>query len=90
MFNEKKAIWIDIYKTIVILSFWGYLIGGILLGPIDGFGFIEIFGLGGISLFLWPIVGVILAFTNLVSGMLIINFLNNVQAIRMKIERINN
>ena len=87
-FDEKSPIWIDIYKKAVIITFWVLLAGGVLLGIFDITATIDILYDDNIlDLLLWPVVGAILAFGELVCGMLIVNFLNNVQNIRMSIEK---
>ncbi len=86
MFNEKSSIWIKIYKTITLIIFWLYVLAGVVMffmgldgslwwidgGIIDG-----IIGLAG---------SFIAGYITLVVNMLIIQFLNNVQLIREKLE----
>ena len=87
MFNEKSAKWIKIYKIFVIVSFFVLLLGGVLLGILDVTCVVDIMYDDGIDLVIWTLSGVITAFLELVCGMLILNFLNNVQIIREKIEK---
>ena len=90
MFDEKSSIWIARYKKFVIFSFWALLIGGILLGIFDITATIDIlFDDTLLDLLLWSVIGAILAYAQLLSGMLLLNFLNNVQTIREKIEQNN-
>ena len=86
MFNEKSSIWIKIYKTITLIIFWLYVLAGVVmflmgldgsLWWIDG-GIID--GIIGLA------VSFIAGYITLVVNMLIIQFLNNVQLIREKLE----
>ncbi len=88
MFNEKSAVWIARYKKWVVVNFWVLLIGGIILGIGDLTTYIDIlWGDSILDLLLWPIVFAILAYFELLFGMLVLNLLNNIQTIREKIEQ---
>ena len=90
-FDEKSPIWIEIYKKAVIISFWFLIAAGIVLGICDSTATIDILYDDTIlDLLLWPVVGAIVGFGELVCGMLTVNFLNNVQAIRVKLEEKDN
>ena len=77
MFDERSGKWIKIYKGLTIALFWLFIAFGILAGIEYGgfFGFI----LGALA-------GGFVGFIQLVINMLIIQFFNNVQIIREKIE----
>lgn len=79
MFNERSGKWIKIYKGLTIALFWLFIAFGILAGieySYDEFmGFIS----GALA-------GGFVGFIQLVINMLIIQFFNNVQIIREKIE----
>lgn len=73
IFDEKDSVWIKVYKFLVIASAFIILIGGLYWAWFIAEGFLAV-------------VFIVLAFFELVSGMLVINFLNNVQIIREKLE----
>lgn len=70
IFDEKSPVWIKIYKFLVVASAFIILIGG----------------LSWVRGFIAFVVISVLALFELISGMLAINFLNNVQIIREKLE----
>ena len=82
MFNEKSPIWIKIFKTIVIVMFFISLLSGVVLLATDileeEIAFLGILG------------GVVVAFIELCVGMLVINYLSNVQRIREILEENQN
>ena len=87
MFDEKSGKWIQIFKGYTKVMFWAYIAMGVVLffaglaGElywIDG-EFID--GIAGL------LCGAFAAFVHLVVHMLIIQFLNNVQVIREKLEQ---
>ena len=82
MFNEKSPIWIKIFKTIVIVMFFVSLLSGVVLLATDileeEIAFLGILG------------GVVVAFVELCVGMLVINYLSNVQRIREILEENQN
>ena len=90
MFDEKSEKWIRIYKKITIAAFWCWSVFGIL-AAIDNWFIWEVFDIflfggefwGGVLLLLC---GFGIGFGQLVINMLVIQFLNNVQLIREKIE----
>ena len=93
LFNERSKIWIKCYKIIAIVLFFIFAGLGLIGGICDCFG-IDPFdiGLGGdddglLDLLVWIIVGGGFAFFQLVSNMLIIQLLNNIQIIRKKVEK---
>lgn len=92
MFNERSSVWLDLYKGILIVSFW-LLCAGIVLYLILGilaFGAAEdVTAINGrlVLLFFAKLLGFILGtFLWYVVGMLSLNFLNNVQLIRENLE----
>ena len=87
MFDEKSTKWLSIYKVYIIVSCWVLLLGGVLLGILDVTTVVDIIYEDGLDLVLWPVVGALDAFVQLVCGMLVLNFLNDVQIIREKIEK---
>ncbi|MBQ9858204.1 MAG: hypothetical protein IJO77_04310 [Oscillospiraceae bacterium] len=94
MFNEKSNGWINIYHGVVITLF--ILI--ISFGVIGAFGdasaeFLDI-GLGGdddgiLDFMVWILISGIMGVVYLVTNMLIIQLLNNIQIIREKMENIS-
>ena len=78
MFNEKSPIWIKIFKTIVIVLFFVFLLGGFIMMAADMVDEDEAF--------LYILGSVVIAFVELCVGMLSINFLSNVQRIREILE----
>ena len=86
LFDEKSKMWITILKNYTIMMYWIYIIAAVVMTIggwcgwywwIDG-GFLDgIICLAG---------GVFMAYAQLVVNMLLIQFLNNVQIIREKIE----
>ena len=89
LLDEKNPIWIKIFKILVIVTAAVILVGGIILSLVtttskhDGvvsFDFL---------IFILCFVGsCVAAFTELVSGMLIVNYLNNVQTICKKVSEL--
>ena len=88
MEKEKKGMadrtdskWINSLETFVKIFFWLELLAGVILG-IE-----EAVFMGGIwRFFLWTGVGVSAAYLNRLCGMLLVNFLDNVQTIRIAVE----
>ena len=87
MFDEKSTKWIKLYKMFIIVSFWVLLLGGVLLGILDCACVIDVIYEDGIDVVVWSLAGATIAFWELLCGMLILSFLNNVQIIREKIEK---
>ena len=92
MFNERSSVWLDLYKGILIVSFW-LLCAGIVLYLILGilaFGAAEdVTAINGrlVLLYFAKLLGFILGtFLWYVVGMLSLNFLNNEQLIRENLE----
>lgn len=88
MFNEKSSVWIRIYKILVIVSTVLMAIGGLVwsIGAATHYGYYygTYFEFGEFLIFV--LIVAVLALFNLTGGMLIVNFLNNVQLIREKLE----
>lgn len=91
LFNERSSQWIKIYKYIVVALFWIYIFIATLFGIGDASATFMDFDIGGddgfLDFILWVIIGGGAAFIQLVVNMLVIQFLNNVQLIREKIEK---
>ena len=89
MFNERSAVWIKILKIIVVATFCITVLAGIVFGISDmtcGFNDADIIGDDGLGdLLIWIIIFGISAVIELTVGMLVVNFLTNVQDIREKI-----
>lgn len=93
MFNEKSSAWIQIYKVIAIILFFGL----VALGVIGGMGdatteFLDL-GLGGdddggMDFLAWVLICGGSGFILLTANMLVIQLLNNVQLIREHLETI--
>lgn len=79
MFDERSGKWIKIYKGLTIALFWLFIAFGILAGI--EYSYSEFFGF-----ILGALAGGFVGFIQLVINMLIIQFFNNVQIIREKIE----
>ena len=87
MFDERSSKWIKIYKTITVVLFWLFAGLGVLGGLGDATGEFMDAGMGGdddglLDFLVWVILGGGLAFIQLTANMLIIQLLDNVQAIR--------
>ncbi len=87
MFNEKSHAWIKIYKIITIVLCFTFATLGFIFGIGDASAEYMDIGIGGdddgfLDFMLWQIVGVAVGFIHLVSNMLVIQLLNNVQLIR--------
>lgn len=80
LFDEKSGRWIKNLKAFTMLMFWLYIAAGVILFLAE---VSESAGIGLVCL----LVGVLLAFVQLVLNMLIIQLLNNVQTIREKLEQ---
>lgn len=89
MFDEKSDKWIRIYKHWSLTCFAILILGGIIFGILDLTATVDILYDDNIlDLLLWTILGIVFGFSQLVYSMLIINFLNNVQIIRVEIDKI--
>jgi hypothetical protein len=91
MFDEKSGRWIKIYKILTIITFGICIAFGILAGIGDASASFLDIGIGGdddgfFDFIVWVLIGGIVGFWQLVPNMLIIQFLNNIQIIREKIE----
>ena len=86
MCDERSQKGIKIYKNITVIMFWLYIAAGVAMFfmGLDGF-FWWIDG-GFLDGIICLAAGVIVGYINLVVNMLVIQFLNNVQIIREKIE----
>lgn len=89
MFNEKSEKWIKIYKTITIVAFWCWVAVG-AYAAYDNYFVGNIFDIYIGNYFLSSVIlvlcGLAVGYAQLVVSMLVIQFLNNVQIIREKIE----
>ena len=79
MFNEKSGIWIKIYKVAIIVLLFVCIIGGFIIGSTT-----HSIGLAYLGCVRG---GVGMGFIQYVLGMILINFLSNVQSIREHIEK---
>ena len=90
MFDEKNFIWISIYKVVTIITFFAFILFGMVAGIGDlSSEFLDL-DLGGDTFFdfvIWFLAGGFVGFIQLVLNMLVIQFLNNVQIIREKLEK---
>lgn len=87
-FDEKDGKWIGFYRGITVLFFWILLIFGFIAGIGDASGgFLDLMWDDNFAEFLAWFVGCgVIAFAQLVTNMLVIQLLNNVQIIREKLE----
>lgn len=89
LLDEKNPIWIKIFKILVIVTAAIILVGGIILSLVttiskhDG-----VVSFNFLIFILCFVVSCIAAFAELISGMLIVNFLNNVQTICQKVSNL--
>ncbi len=88
MFNEKSTKWIKILKAFTIVVFFVFLLTSIVLCIISWTGAELLFddAVAFLEGLVFLAAGTILAFSQLVINMLIIQLLNNVQIIREGIE----
>lgn len=91
MFDERSGKWIKIYRGLTIALFWLFIAFGILAGIGDSSSAFLDIGIGGdddgfLDFIVWVLAGGFVGFIQLVTNMLIIQFFNNVQIIREKIE----
>ena len=102
MFDEKSCKWIQIYKVLTIIIFLVIIAFGIIAGFGDGSTlFLDAdpwpfyrsdileyyFELG--DFIIWVLASGVVGIIQLASNMIVIQFLNNVQIIREKLEKIN-
>lgn len=89
MFNERSEVWIEILKYVVIITFFLFILAGLVCGISDaGCGAFDydIVGDDGLGDFLvWVIAWGATAMFELVVGMATVNFLTNVRDIREKL-----
>ena len=89
MFDERSSIWIKIYKAVVIILAFAIIILGVLWAadeacPTYQFSMVDL----DFPMFAkYSGIVLIVAFAELASGMLTVNFFNNVQAIREKLDK---
>lgn len=88
MFDERSDKWIGIYKGVTVAIFLIFSIFGLIGGICDSTcaDFLDI-GLGGdddgfLDFIVWILIGGGIGFIQLVTNMLVINFLDNVESIR--------
>ncbi len=89
MFNEKNCIWIKIYKIITISTFFAIITFGVIAGIGDATCEFLDLDLGGdtiLDFVVWVLASGVVGIIQLVSNMLLIQLLNNVQIIREKAE----
>lgn len=84
MFDSTSDKWISSLELVIRLMFWGEIIAGIIFGIMDSTDW-YIIGEGW-AFFFWSVVGFVVAYLNLIGGMLLVNYLDNVQIIRMAVE----
>ena len=90
MFDEKNSRWIKIYKKITIITFFAFIIFGVIAGIGDVTSEFLDFDLGGDTFFdviVWVLACGAVGFIQLTFNMLVIQLLNNVQIIREKAEK---
>ena len=84
MFDETSGTWIKIYKVVTIVLFWLFMVGAVIAGIMSIanarydsdviYGIITAIGIA------------LVGFIQLVTNMLVVQFLNNVQTIRETLE----
>lgn len=86
MFDEKNPIWIKVYKILVIVSAVAILIAGFIWAKEEAtwYSYGSHFEFG--EFLMYFAIAAAIAALDYVSGMLVANFLSNVQAIREKLE----
>lgn len=90
MFDEKSCKWIHFYKVITIVTFFAFIVFGIIAGIGDASCEFLDKDLGGDTFFdfvIWVLAGGAVGFIQLAFNMLVIQLLNNVQIIREKLEK---
>ena len=88
MLDEKSEVWIKYYKTFTIVMFWIFLFASIIMCFIGWYGnALYITDLPFFNGIICLLIGAFVAFGHLIVNMLIIQFLNNVQLIREKVEK---
>lgn len=90
-FNEKSDIWIRKLKHWTIIIFYLELIGFVVLGISDATNKFTVLGseFGYSAFAVWTFIGLLLAFLTKTINMLVLQFLNNINTIREKIELIS-
>ena len=89
MFDERNPIWIKIYKTVVILSAIAILIAGFIWAKEEATWYSSWSGKANFEFgefIVYFAISAAVAAIELAAGMLSVNFLNNVQIIREKLE----
>ena len=86
MFDERSEKWIRIYKNITVIMFWLYVAAGVIMFFLGLSGDIDLLDGGFFDGLMGLAAGVICGYIHLVVNMLVIQFLNNVQVIREKLE----
>ena len=86
MFDEKSPKWIKIYTGFTKVMFWLYIVAGAFMCFAGWVGELDLIDEGFIDGLVAMICFGLVAFVHLTVNMLIIQFLNNVQLIREKLE----
>ena len=88
MFDEKNPIWIKVYKILVIVSAVVILIAGFIWAKEEATWYGSYYGehFDFLEFLIYFAIVVVIAAVGYVSGMLVANFLSNVQTIREKLE----
>lgn len=93
LFDEQNGRWLKFYKGITITVFFIIAVLGLIAGIDDMTGFIDVFDVDivdrdeFVDFMAWVLIGEATAFCYLVVNMLVIQLLQNVQAIRKSLER---
>ena len=86
MFDEKNPIWIKVYKILVIVSAVVILIAGFIWAKEEATWYRYGSHFDSAEFLIYFAIAVAIAVVDYVSGMLVANFLSNVQTIREKLE----
>ena len=87
MFDERSEKWIKFFKGYAVTMFWLWVAAGVIMCFVGWDGGLWLIDAGFIDGIICLAGGFIVAYVQLAVNMLIIQFFNNVQIIREKIEK---
>lgn len=90
MFDEREGKWINIFKKYTQVMFWLCIVAAVYMCLVGWAGSLWWTGVDFLDGIICLAGGVFIAFAQLVVNVLIIQFLNNVQVMREKVENMNN
>ena len=86
-FDEKSPVWIKAFKIYSIILFFTLLVASLALGVLGLFSILTLTGIPFLDGIVFLAIGLEASFIELICNMLIVQFFNNINIIREKIEK---